>query len=340
MNHQTRSQIYYLFPNPQEQEHLLSTLLRFTRSSPRMTASSAISSISRDGNNLNPAKPCRPIFDDICTALELSSKRQTILKSHTLFPYYRAFDFSPVDSYTLMASGSFTSVNLIREWRWCPLCVESDFDCLGYNCLYIDHQIPGANICLRHNYGLISGCGRCGYKWLDIRYFYHYSCISSACPRCKKKLLPSDRALHPTVQWALETSRQILCGSLEVPPVRKLQNAYRRFIGLETSSSSRQDRVRIAEANRYVATKLDSQILDHFFSNGNPRQKFNELATLPLTRAAFSEAPKLPPIVHLLLIYALFGSVDKIPMDGETRNDLDVKQPYLSSGSRIRGNSI
>lgn len=51
---------------------------------------------------------------------------------------------------------------MVRHPRYCPECVRSDYERLGYTCFRRIHQLPAVLVCPLHQRVLVHGCRRCG----------------------------------------------------------------------------------------------------------------------------------------------------------------------------------
>jgi Tn7-like transposition protein D/TniQ len=103
---------------------------------------------------------------------------EVFLVNHTLFPYYMYFDDPATrlrlqkNMETQSAGGReiLLSLGLIQGRarycsgtpRYCPVCVSTDEESIGFAYFHREHQIPGVAVCWRHDCPLACGCAVCG----------------------------------------------------------------------------------------------------------------------------------------------------------------------------------
>ncbi len=304
-----------LFPD----EHALGILGRLQLYSAYRSLKVTAGDVSDDLNGLNPAVVWRKLYADIhrqwCPEVSLDNFAQR----HTLSAYYQPFLPDAKRPLTSLDKLNVPQGNVIHHtllWRYCALCAEEDCEQYGVPYFHVSHQLPGLSVCQRHNTPLLSGCLSCGLNWARLGKLLAPP-LTPICSQCGNALhsLTPQPYLGDDIRWLQEMALALRYGKYSSLSLERLQRGYQHWLGMGPRSGvlSMKERAQVKEAQNVIDNYFDPRLYRALFTNADMPNVANRRTTaISLYQAAFSNT-FISPVVHLLLIRAMYGDINHLP---------------------------
>lgn len=300
-------------------EHALSPLGRFHRLSSYRQFNTATNELTQDISSLCPAALSRPSFRDMYKAFS-NEDYEAFLSSHTLYSFYKPFTPSSVlgnlsNNKAILPEGH-RNIRYTQAWRWCPDCVQSDIQEYGFPYFHTEHQLPVMTQCYKHDRRLISGCECCNVDWKKIDKLGMPN-SKEECPKCSTAVTSLESFHDGDIAWLQETSLRLLNGDTPHFTLAKLQRAYQEWLGIPYRSETKgvlslAERKILNDAQFKLDNHFDPRLYHAIFTNADVDPNKKRSPNLSLFKATFKPELFLSPIVHLMIIRMMFGSIDTL----------------------------
>ncbi|MGM0881389.1 MAG: TnsD family Tn7-like transposition protein [Bacillota bacterium] len=188
------------FPQPYEDEDLRSIIYRYhKRSGNRQFAHTILELFNRKSHkNVHIPNNFSFLQERLPATLDL-------LKDHTLLNYVTPFLNTEQLKYNSIHGILRGKKILSEKIRYCPICLQNDYDSLGECFVHKTHQIEFLKVCHKHGTALISQCPECS---IDLALLNKYSLLASpSCPNghdLKETHSPLPSPLEKQLYHALE----------------------------------------------------------------------------------------------------------------------------------------
>jgi hypothetical protein len=303
-----------LMPN----EHALGPLGRLHLYSSYRSIKASLSHVTNDIGAMKSGTIWRAAYDDVHKYWARERTKDDFLTEHTLLNYYYPFlpdkEKEKLKLQTHLMPVSSIVIRNVFTWRICPECVVADSKKYGIAYFHVDHQLPVVTRCEEHLASLRSGCGTCSSEWKHLEIIRSPAPVAK-CSSCQTQLNSTDGFWDEDIEWFSASSRKLLRGEIQGITLKKLQVAYRMWIGIgpRTGVLSSKERDIVKAAQRKLDNHFDFRLYRKVFTNVTNNAQKKRYPSLSLHKAAFKEQAYLHPAVHLLLIRFMFGEFELIP---------------------------
>ncbi|MFH6955280.1 hypothetical protein ACHSBP_19445 [Pseudoalteromonas sp. XMcav1-K] len=299
-------------------EHILGPLGRLYLYSSYKSIGDATFDISLDSKSLTPGVVWRESYRDIAKHWQGASEISEFIERHTLVNLYNPFlplqhELDDNSKVCLMPTVHRVIRNTMT-WRYCSVSVDEDFEARGFPYFHLEHQLPGASYCQKHGNALKGGCLGCGNNWQKLELIKTPS-SDDHCNKCATPISAIYNFRDEDADWVQQTAFKLLNGENSSLTLRKLQKAYRDWLGIGERQGvlKLKERRIVEEGQEFVDNKFDPRLYSLFFTNAKEGHSVKRSSALSLYQAAFNDSAFLSPIVHLVLIRAMYGELDNIP---------------------------
>jgi hypothetical protein len=299
-------------------EHVLGPLARLFLYSSYRSMSDTVSSITQDSDALTPGVIWRQSYSDVykywCSGISLDN----FASKHTLFNFYRPFlpakNALCVESNQRLLAPSVRVVRYTNTWRYCVECAEADIAMHGFPYFHVAHQLPSTTYCHEHGSLLRSGCLVCGNDWQKLGTLLAPP-LNDICDNCCSAIGTVEQFKNDDVKWIQQMSYRLLQGDFKHVSLAQLQSAYRKWLGIGPRQGvlNLKERGIVQEAQHHIDNAFDPRLYRLLFTNADEGVNKKRSPILSLYQASFTQGKLISPIIHLILIRAMFGEIDNIP---------------------------
>lgn len=264
---------------------------------------------------------------------------QAFIDNHTLLNYYRLFRSSRVIAETVsqMSGGSGSGiamrigsvvapVNWPRIPQFCIACVQDDIRQHGEAYWHRSHQLPGIQVCFRHNIPLLGSCRACRVESPRRSDLY---LPSLRCENGHLLVIPDHVQWQDDAQWLSRISHEFLQKGNEVVDCNLLRRSYYKA-ALKKGLCRSSGKLNLGALVEAIQSKYSVEFLSAV--NLESRNKSpNAHWSLPLFHRTRSGQH---PLKHLLLIGAIFDSTDEFWASFHSEKDNESSPPAARRSSR------
>ena len=204
--------------------------------------------------------------------------------------------------------------------RFCLDCARKDDEIYGFSCFHREHQLPGIAVCWKHGTPLAQGCAQCGpypIKRTALRMAYKCNCDLEITPLPAYASLPDQ--IEPLLWLAKESAWLVNAKGTRYEDIRNALRNHALHNGLGRGCLLNPGLISDAVENRFGTATLD-------WLNMPAR---SDLGPSPWIRRLLlpsaSGVKRSPTILYLLVIGALFDSVEAFEMAASGRSELAPK---------------
>jgi hypothetical protein len=237
---------------------------------------------------------------------------------HSLFNFYLPFlpdkNVLCVERNQRLLAPSVRVVRYTNTWRYCVECAEADIAMHGFPYFHVAHQLPSTTYCHEHDTLLRSGCLACGNDWQKLGKLLAPP-LNNICDNCFSAIGTVEQFKNEDVKWIQQMSYRLFQGDFKHVNLTRLQAAYRQWLGIGPRKGvlNLKERVIVQEAQDHIDNAFDPRLYRLLFTNTDEGVNKKRSPVLSLYQAAFTQGKLISPIIHLILIRAMFGEIDNIP---------------------------
>ncbi|WP_392341942.1 TniQ family protein [uncultured Shewanella sp.] len=299
-------------------EHALGPLARLFLYSSYRSLPDTVSTVTHDSGALTSGVIWRQSYSDIykywCSEISLDN----FASKHSLFNFYLPFlpdkNVLCVERNQRLLAPSVRVVRYTNTWRYCVECAEADIAIHGFPYFHVGHQLPGITRCTEHKTLLRSGCLVCGNDWQKLGKLLAPP-LNGFCGSCCSPIDTVQQFINEDVAWIQQMADRLLKGDFNHLTLTRLQAAYRQWLGIGPRQGvlNLKERVIVQEAQDHIDNAFDPRLYRLLFTNTDEGVNKKRSPVLSLYQAAFTQGKLISPIIHLILIRAMFGEIDNIP---------------------------
>ncbi|MEZ9140521.1 MULTISPECIES: TniQ family protein [unclassified Shewanella] len=300
-----------LMPN----EHVLGPLARQHLYSSYKRLKDSLRFITCDRKALRVSNIWRKAYEDVYRYWGDGQGLEKFAQQHTLINYYQPFLTQPlkeiISSSIEIRPPSSRVVGYTDNWRYCIECAVEDIEVNATPYFHIEHQIPGITHCSKHKLPLKTGCLGCGNEWFNLLKIIMPP-FSGGCEVCSGKISTINSYQDEDTHWLQSVSLQLFKGDYSGIHLERLQEAYRKWIGIGPREGvlNLKERKIVRDAQKHLDNFFSVEFYRLFFANADLKSKQRRAPVLNLYEAAFHEGKFIHPLIHLVLIRCFFGSIE------------------------------
>ncbi|MGI1999636.1 TniQ family protein [Shewanella frigidimarina] len=299
-------------------EHVLGPLARLFLYSSYRSIADTVSSITLDSDALTPGVIWRQSYSDVYKYWSSEISLDNFASKHSLFNFYQPFlpekNVLCVERNQRLLAPSVRVVRYTNIWRYCVECAEADIAMHGFPYFHVGHQLPGITRCTEHKTLLRSGCLVCGNDWQKLGKLLAPP-LNGFCGSCCSPIDTVQQFINEDVVWIQQMADRLLKGDFNHVTLTRLQAAYRQWLGIGPRQGvlNLKERSIVQEAQHHIDNAFDPRLYRLQFTNTDEGVNKKRSPVLSLYQAAFTQGKLISPIIHLILIRAMFGEIANIP---------------------------